>query len=173
MALFPEGPYVIGGNCRGAKVALKIARILIESGRSVEKLCFLEYSGKSLYDFDGKLLLMYGKQSHHRAYRAIRWAAPGWRAPFRRAPVIEWVSGLHGRFFQANNVTSLAQTLERFLQELPPDSNPITRIERRIIMAVQKIPVLFYIYMEVFKLWDSVIYGKHVKVNPFTGEPMA
>ena len=50
VSLFPDGPYVIGGNCHGAKVAVKIARILMESGRRVEKLCFLEYPGTNLHE---------------------------------------------------------------------------------------------------------------------------
>ena len=100
---FPDGPYVIGGNCHGAKVAVKIARILMETGRRVEKLCFLEYPGTNLHDFDGQLLLMYGTQSHRREYRAIRWGAPGWRAPFRRPPVVELVSGEHGQFFHGSS----------------------------------------------------------------------
>ena len=87
VSLFPDGPYALGGNCRGAKVAVKIARILEASGRKVEKLCFLEHAPTSLHDFDGQMLLMFGKLSDHRAYRAIRWRAPGWREQFRRAPV--------------------------------------------------------------------------------------
>lgn len=175
VSLFPDGPYVIGGNCRGAKVAVRIARILMESGRSVDKLCFLEYSGDGieiLHGFDGRLLLMYGKQSHRRAYRGIRWGAPGWRAQFRRPPVVEWVSGVHGRFFRPYNVTSLASTLDRFLKELPQKSSYVAKIEQRIIMVLHKVPVVYYLYRQAFLLRDRLIYGKDVKINPFTGEPM-
>ena len=41
-----------------------------------------------------------------------------------------------------------------------------------MILTMHKIPVLFYIYKMAFKLRDRVFYGKSIRVNPFTGEPM-
>jgi acyl-CoA synthetase (AMP-forming)/AMP-acid ligase II/acyl carrier protein len=173
ISLQADGPYVLGGNCQGAKVTLEIARILTASGRSVEKLCLLEYSNTSLHSHDGQLLLMFGNQSRLRAYRPIRWGMPGWRAPFRGWPVVEWVSGTRGRSFRPYNVATLARKLDRFLQDRPQHSSPLTSIESGIIMAIHKIPGLFYMYMMAFRLRDRVIYGKKIKVNPFTGEPLA
>lgn len=172
VSLFPDGPYAIGGNCRGAKVAVKIAAILEASGRKVEKLCFLEYSNTRLYDFDGQVLMMFGTQSRHRAYRAIRWGAPGWRESFRQAPVAAWVSGAHGQLFQPYNVPTLARKLDRFLGERPRSSSPFGKARSSMILTMHKIPVLFYIYRMAFKLRDRVFYGKSIRVNPFTGEPM-
>lgn len=143
IALRPDGPYVIGGDCHGGRVAVEIARVLAASGRSVEKLCLLEYSNPGLHDFDGQLLLLFGKQSRLRAYRAIRWGAPGWREPFRRPPVVEGVSGSHGRYFRPYYVDSLMRQLDRFLQNRPHHTSSLAGIESNFIMAIQRIPMLF------------------------------
>ena len=116
---------------------------------------------------------MYGKQSKLRAYRAMRWGRAGWRAPFRRPPAVEWVSGSSGRYFRSYNVASLSGKLERFLQDRPQAAGPLARIEPGIVMAIHRIPALFYIYKKVFKLRDRALYGKKGTRNPVTGEPVA
>ena len=173
IALHPDGPYVIGGDCHGGRVAVEIARVLAASGRSVEKLCLLEYSNPGLHDFDGQLLLLFGKQSRLRAYRAIRWGAPGWREPFRRPPGVEWVSGSHGRYFRPYYVDSLMRQLDRFLQDGAKHSGPLAKIEPNLVMAIHKIPVLFRVYMKASRLAERVVFGKRVRLNRYTGEPEA
>ena len=180
IALDPNGPYILGGNCGGAKVALQIARILMDSGRKVEKLCLLEYSKTILKDpegerllkeFDGEVLLMYGKQSKLRAYRGLCWGAPGWRAAFRSPLEVVWVPGAHGRFFHRYNAPGLARKINLFLQERPQESGPVIQVESALLRGIHAVPPLFYLYKKAFSLWSRMIFGKNVKVNPFTGEP--
>lgn len=42
IAAMADGPYTIGGNCRGAHVAFEIARALLEQGRAVRLLILME-----------------------------------------------------------------------------------------------------------------------------------
>ncbi|MFQ5566686.1 MAG: AMP-binding protein, partial [Paracoccaceae bacterium] len=57
VSLFPDGPYRLGGNCGGSKMALEIARILMDEGRKVEKICLLEHSSAILDDAAGQTFL--------------------------------------------------------------------------------------------------------------------
>jgi oxalate---CoA ligase len=38
----PEGPYILGGHCNGALVAFEVARLLIDSGRSVDLVVMID-----------------------------------------------------------------------------------------------------------------------------------
>jgi len=181
VSLVPEGPYIIGGNCGGSMVALRIARLLIDGGRKVEKICLLEHSRDILNDDAGQkllheteipVLLMYGKQSKLVAYRAMRWGLPGWRKPFRRVPSVEWVSGSSGKYFRHYNVKSLSKKLERFLQNPPGKQGVLERTESALIMGIHRVRPLFWAYKKIFRLRDKIILRNLVRSNPFTGEPM-
>jgi oxalate---CoA ligase len=117
----PEGPLMLGGNCRGGRVAIGLAKRLTEIGREVSHLCVLEMFERSLYDFDGKLLLMFGRHSAEFRYRDFHWGSRGWDRPFRRPPRVEWVRGRHAAFFTPGNVGSLAGHVRGFLTDsMPP-----------------------------------------------------
>ena len=74
----PSGPYRIGGNCGGARVAFEIALRLGEQGREVERLCLMEFFDPRLLEYRHPLLLLYGRESHLRAYEQFCWLQPGW-----------------------------------------------------------------------------------------------
>ena len=84
--------------------------------------------------------------------------------------VVEWVSGMHGRYFRPYYVDSLLRQLDRFLQDRPRHSSSLAGIESSFIMAIHKIPMLFQAYMKAFRLAERVLSGKKVKLNRYTGE---
>jgi hypothetical protein len=172
VSLYPDGPYRLGGTCQGAKVALKIARILQASGRVVDRLCLLELASPDFYDYDGQLLLMYGKRSKHRVYRSIGWGKPGWRKRFLREPVVEWVPGQHGGLLRPHNVIGLARVVERFLQNPPQPANPLLKLESRVLSAIHRRRILFYVFFRLAVGWERLVYGRKLRINAFTGEPV-
>jgi len=115
LSIQPEGPYRLGGNCAGARVAMALAALLRERGAAVERLCLMEHFEPALYAEPGPLLLLYGRESHLELHRAFRWGEPGWSDPFRVVPRVEWLPGAHGEFFDEQNVGALAAALARFL----------------------------------------------------------
>jgi acyl-CoA synthetase (AMP-forming)/AMP-acid ligase II/acyl carrier protein len=88
IALQPEGPYYLGGNCHGGRLAVAVAQELARRGHVVNKLMLLEYASPELYGFKGELLLMFGRQSRLKAYRGIEYGKRGWATQFIRPPQV-------------------------------------------------------------------------------------
>ncbi len=170
LSVSPNGPYLIGGNCKGGWIAVRIARMLIASGRQIEALCLLEHSDEALSDYEGRLMFMFGKQSKGRAFRNIGWERPEWSKEFSQKPDIAWVPGRHGHIFRADNAPILAKTIEGFLAGTPQQSRQSAAIESILIRLMHRIPGMFAIYHSVYRLRDRLLFGRKIKMNPFTGE---
>ena len=145
----PEGPLIIAGNCRGGSVAIRIAVRLRELGRDVSHLCILEMFERPMYDFDGKLLLLFGKQSNEFSYRAMNFGRSGWKLPFRQPPRVEWVDSQHWKFFTPGNVQSLVSKLKAFLNDEPEDRSFSSWIRDHALLTIHRIPRLFRIYVQL------------------------
>jgi hypothetical protein len=79
------GPYLIGGNCRGAAVAVEIARQLQETGRQILLLTILGYRFWDLFRgqiYAGKVAFFCGINSPFNPYRRFRSPELGWRKLF-------------------------------------------------------------------------------------------
>ncbi len=152
LLVVPNGPYMIGGNCKGAWVAVRISRMLIALGKQVETLFLLEHSDRSLTDFSGRIMFMFHKHSKRRAYRDIGWGRPGWSKEFKRVPEITWLTGSHSDTFRAYNVTKLAENIESFLEGKPPSKSLYGNIELALTWLVHNIPRLFKISRRIHKL---------------------
>ena len=112
----PEGPYRLGGNCTGGRVAIALAQRLQERGATVERLCLLEHFEPVLYRHPGPLLLVYGRESHLRVYRSFGWPDRGWEARFDRRPEVVLTPGGHGEFFNdGDNLGALTDNIVEFL----------------------------------------------------------
>jgi len=170
LSVAPNGPYLIGGNCKGGWIAVRVARILIASGRQVEALCLLEHSDPSLSDFEGRLMFLFGKQSKLRTFRNIGWERSGWSKRFPRKPSIGWVPGRHAHIFRTDNAAQLAEKIERFLAGTPLGSGRAATLESTLIRLMHRIPGMFAIYHLVYRLRDHLLFGRKIKMNPFTGE---
>jgi len=143
----PTGPLIIAGNCRGGRVAIRIATRLRELGREVSHLCILEMFERPLYDFDGKLLFLFGKQSHEFRYRDFNYGRAGWKLPFRRVPRIEWIEGKHAAFFARENIESLGAKLKAFLNDEPEDRSFSARLRTQALLLIHRIPPAFRLYV--------------------------
>ena len=145
-ARFRQGSFAIGGNCQGGRVGWMVAKLLRAAGREVDTLCFLEFSDGELAQFDGRLLMMFGKLSTHRHYRPIRWGRRGWDTAFRRRPVVTWIDGVHGGFWRDETIPDLADVLLRFLDGAPPRRNTLDSIRGRTLMFIHRNRRLFSLY---------------------------
>lgn len=136
----PTGPLVLGGNCRGASVATRIVFMLGRQGRTVDRLCVLDHFDTRLFDYPGRLLLMFGKRSHFKAYRPLRWGLPGWRKPFRSPPEVSWVPGAHGHFFGPQNVKEVALRLSRFLAGVAAPTSVSSTLDTHAWLWLHRVP---------------------------------
>jgi hypothetical protein len=162
---FREGSFAIGGNCQGGRVGWMVAKLLQQAGREVDTLCFLEFSDPELTQFDGRLLMMFGKQSARRHYLPIRWGRRGWDTPFRRCPVVSWVDGVHGGFWRLQTIPGLIDVLLRFLDGRPVRQDTLDSARGRALMFVHRAPGLFPLYCACHKIKTrlrSLIRRKHV-----------
>jgi len=119
LSIEPEEPYLIGGNCRGGAMACEIALCLQDMGKRVDRLCLLETFDERLFEYPGKMLLLYGKKSHLKAYKPFHWQEPGWKERFRSIPEVGWVPGAHGEFFREKNIKVLAEKISGFINNDP------------------------------------------------------
>lgn len=113
--LHPDGPYLIGGNCQGGRVATEIARTLIERGCPVLLLCLLETVPTTPYP--GRIPLFFGKNSDtHNPFKKFSNPEVGWKRLFRE---VTWdiVRGKHSQYFNRRNVGHFCQRLNTRLKE--------------------------------------------------------
>lgn len=166
LALDPTSPCIIGGNCRGGQVAVRLSRLLVEAGKPVEKLCLVEHSEPSVAEWDRPLMMVFGRQSRLRAYRGIDWLRPGWDSRFRTRPVTGWEEGAHGQLFAPRHAARLARRIESFLDGETPPPDPT---EART-MRIHRIPGLFQAYCLAERVKRALGEGHSHRINPFTGE---
>lgn len=140
---FPEGPFRLGGNCQGGRLAWLITQRLEAAGRRVESLAFLEYSEPDLTRFSGRILMMFGMHSDMQHYRPIRWGAYGWERPFARRPVAVWIPGAHGRFFEPQSVGALAASIRNFFEGNAIPGVGMRSVRGRTVWLIHKNSRLF------------------------------
>ena len=155
LALRPEGPFLLGGNCRGAGIAGRVAQRLIDRGRTVEALCSLDYFDARFFAFPGRLLLLFGRQSHFRAHRKFRWGRPGWRSPFRSPPRVAWVEGEHARFFEEAAIDGLIRELVPFLAGSGRRDGLGETVRSALLRLVHANIHVFTRYVRVVRWWKS------------------
>lgn len=113
--LYPEGPYYLGGNCRGAKVMCEVVFQLQARGKHVDGLCLLEFFHPQLYDFTGKFVLMFGEMSEFERHKLLNWGEEGWQDKFKKAPEVFFIPCAHGQFFLDKNIKHLVKGIHHYL----------------------------------------------------------
>ncbi len=119
LAIDPDGPYTLGGHCAGGKLAIEIVMQLQEKGKKVDRLSLIEVFDSRLYDYHGKIQLLYGDQSHLHAYKPFRWGESGWEKSFKSIPLVDWLPGPHGQFLAEPTVRITAKKIVSFLEANP------------------------------------------------------
>ena len=77
---FPDGPYLIAGNCQGAIIALNVARELMSNGRKIRALVVADTPPFELFDnapFDAPVVTYLANRSKFNPYRKYRFPAQG------------------------------------------------------------------------------------------------
>lgn len=122
----PHGPYLLGGNCSGAKIMVEIAHLLLNSGEMIAKLICMEAFDSRLLSYPGDMLLLYGRESHLRAYEPFGWGEADWERQFLYVPQVRWLPGTHGEFFSTRHVPELARLVkEALVQSCESPNTPL------------------------------------------------
>ncbi len=167
---FPTGAYVLGGNCKGARVAWEVAKLLDQAGRKVDRLCLLEYSHRNLHHFASPMLLMFGKHSRQKAYRPIGWGETGWQSAFAVPPVVSWINGTHGGFFRSDTTALFVETLCAFLDGHPKIDGTLGSPDGRRVMKIHGSWLRFNLFRAFYKVSVRLRHGRRIRYDPFTGE---
>lgn len=110
-----NGPLFIGGNCQSARIALRMARYLINHGKSVNLLCMLEQAPQVAYP--GRVALFFGRDSKkHNPFKRLSNPEIGWRRYYREV-VWDVVPGAHRQYFREPNVGPLCERIAARLEE--------------------------------------------------------
>ena len=113
----PEGPFLLGGNCQGGRIARAIASELREAGREVSLLILMELRVFSRYA--GSVALLFGQDSRFNPYRADGDPDALFRRLYPGGYTVDIISGSHGSFFNRAHIDSLAAAVRRRLAEVP------------------------------------------------------
>jgi acyl-coenzyme A synthetase/AMP-(fatty) acid ligase/acyl carrier protein len=116
LAISPDGPLFVGGNCQGGRVALAMAEHLLRRGVHLPLLILMEW-GFELTSYGGDVLFLHGHDSLE-GHPWLRHAEPerAWRRRLRRVET-EIIPGRHGRYFLPAHAPGLAEVLTRRMAE--------------------------------------------------------
>lgn len=113
MELQPSGAFRLGGNCQGATIARATALTLRSKGRDVETLILMEQAG--VWPYDQPVGLIFGRESSHNPFGFHHDPTNVFDAAYPQGHAIQLCDGGHGEFFSAENVPSLARTINVLL----------------------------------------------------------
>ncbi len=116
LAVRPQGPYIVGGNCGATRVAFPLALELKARGREVALLFMHEKFIPRPYA--GRVALMFGAESDRNPYRQFADPAFGWRKYYSGPISVDIVSGEHAEFFVEPNVQVLTDAIHRRMDEV-------------------------------------------------------
>lgn len=105
----PSGALLLGGNCQGAKIMDQVARLLLEQGRQISRLNFLEYV--PVEQIDVPVSLFWGRESdQYNPFMKSENPEKEWQRLF---PEVTWdiVPGNHGEYFRSKNLPELCNCL--------------------------------------------------------------
>jgi len=111
ITLQPDGPFLLGGNCQGGKIARIIAMRLRELGRTVSLLILMEL--ESFPPYEGPVALIFGRNSHFNPYKPGADPDAVFRSSYPAGFTVDIIAGAHGQFFESPNVETLASALKQ------------------------------------------------------------
>lgn len=159
----PRGPYRIGGECKGAWIAVRIAKQLIAEGKEVSHLILLEYGDAALANLPIRQLFIFGKQSARCEYRAIGLTSKGPKVPFAVQPVIAWTPGRHGNFYRAHNLKDLVHIMQCYLHDTPLPYS-LSQSYSPYILFLHNNRIFFLLYWKLSSAWSNL---KRVVARPW------
>ncbi len=109
----PDGPYLLGGNCQAARIALRIARRLRAEGAEVPVLFMMEKFEPLTYD--GAVSMLFGDRSDRNPFRRFSDPGRGYANWYRGPLWIREIQGAHAQFFTPENAPVLAARVAEHL----------------------------------------------------------
>ena len=112
---FPDGPYVIAGNCQGAIVALDVARELMSRGSKVRALVVADTPPFELFDnapFAAPVVAYLANRSKFNPYRKYRFPARGLWKLLPAGCRMTMISAEYSRFMTEGPLTEVSADLE-------------------------------------------------------------
>ena len=109
-----QGPFYLGGNCRGARLAEQILLNLKKENHPPQKVIFMEYANIQHLQPTAPTLFLFGKSSivDEEVQRAF-WLSSESNDTQLQA---ERLTGSHGRFFEEKNLSSFLSHLTAFIK---------------------------------------------------------
>ena len=129
LAIEQMGPYLLGGNCRGGRVAIEIARQLQDSGRHILLLTLLDVTPWDVFlgrVYPGKVAFLYGIHSRFNPYRRFRSPELGWRKLFPQGFQLDLLPTDHGQYFSARGLPMLVGKLQSALEWAEGSTSTVT-----------------------------------------------
>jgi len=139
--IYPEGRFILGGNCQGAYLAREMARELIKIGRHIELIFFIEADFYAPLDIP--VANVYGKDSHFNPY--IKEENPGhrWVDMYPRYSV-DFIPCKHGEIFTNKNIPKLIKIIRSrkkriqiilfFFQSIDMTKAALIKIYRKVLL---------------------------------------
>ncbi len=109
----PTGPYLIGGNCQAARIALRVARRLRDEGDDVPVLLLMEKFEPLAYD--GPVAMLFGDRSDRNPFARFADPGRGYAAWYSGPLWIRQIQGAHAQFFTPENIPVLAARVAEHL----------------------------------------------------------
>lgn len=109
----PEGPYLLGGNCQAARIALRVARRLRAEGAEVPVLLMMEKFDP--IEYDGPVAMLFGDRSDRNPFSHFSDPGRGYLAWYSGPLWLRHIQGPHGQFFTPENVPVLAARVAEHL----------------------------------------------------------
>jgi oxalate---CoA ligase len=106
----PEGPYLIGGFCEGAKIAFDIAQQLIASHREIKLLCMQEYFVPQKYN--GRVAFFLSGPGRISPYHRFQYPELGWSKFYSGDITVNKVNCEHSSFYEDANILVFANQLK-------------------------------------------------------------
>jgi len=149
LATLPPGPFFLGGNCRGASVASRMANRLARQGQTPQGLFLVDFYDPLIDDFPGRMMLLFGRHSEFRAQRLFRWGRRGWQNRFRQTPEVQWLPGAHGQYFRPGHIEILTGHLRAFIDDRSPSRPAMRRWSDALVRLVHEHDLLFALYLKL------------------------
>lgn len=115
MAIAPEGPLFLGGNCQGGLVMREAGLALMRRGRTVALTILMEQGRFPHYP--GRTLLLFGAGSYLNPYGQIDAPEQIFRAAYPGGHRVDILPGAHGTYFAPGNVDALADIISRHIAQ--------------------------------------------------------
>ena len=109
LALEPEGPLFVGGNCQGGIIAHEIARQLLDRGRTIARLFLLDPD--QFAPIAAPVSLIFGASSEFNPYRAGRGPEAVFEAAYPAGHHVDFLPAAHGHYFEKPAIEPLSQII--------------------------------------------------------------